>query len=205
VSPFNDRPPPERELFYLIDADYTLSRQKLTLEVARRERKTNGEWGKLKSQRLYSREVDALTDPVDRRIAAMLFGARQELGYTYSSYYDSAPSLFAVPGESRDLALPLIADRTVFVAQSKLDGDRRLVGRRLAELCLRSARTDGGATARRITARSGELDLSQPLLLLASGLVFDGRIARSNDCSAFAWVAVYAGRRLSPLKTAKFS
>ena len=31
VSPFNDRPPPERELFYLIDADYTLSRQKLTL------------------------------------------------------------------------------------------------------------------------------------------------------------------------------
>ena len=70
VSPFNDRPAPERQLFYLIDTDYTLSRQKLTLEVARRERKNNGEWGKLKSQRLYSRELDALSDPADRRITA---------------------------------------------------------------------------------------------------------------------------------------
>ncbi len=196
-SPFSERPPPERELYYLIDADYTLSRQKLTLEVARRERKTNGEWGKLKSQRLYSREVDALTDPVDRRIAAMLFGARQDLGYSYSSYYESAPSLFVVPEHLWDLALPLMCQTGRCLLRSpKSRGAAPLVWDEgpAWELCLTVEReTAGGRYRLAGSLRRGEveLDLLQPLLLLAGGLVFhEGRIARLNDHGAFAWVAV---------------
>jgi len=200
VSPFNDRPPPERELFYLIDADYTLSKQKLTLEVARRERKTNGDWGKLKSQRLYAREVDALTDPLDRRIAAMLFGARQDVGYTYSSYYDSAPSLFVVPENLWELALPLMCQTGRCLLRSpKFEGDRPLAwdDGPAWELCLKVAReTDSeryclGGSLRRGDA---ELDLSEPLVLLAGGLVIQaGSIARLNDHGAFAWVEVLRG------------
>jgi SNF2 domain-containing protein/helicase-like protein/SNF2 helicase associated protein/SWIM zinc finger len=200
VSPFNDRPPPERELFYLIDADYTQSRQKLTLEVARRERKTNGEWGKLKSQRLYSRDVEALTDPADRRIAAMLFGARQDLGYSYSSYYDSAPSLFAVPENLWELALPLMCQTGRCLLRSpQLDCDRPLDwdDGPAWELCLKVEReTDSERYRLAGSLRRGEaeLDLAQPLLLLAGGLIFyDGRIARLNDHGAFAWVAVLRG------------
>jgi len=197
VSPFNDRPPPERELYYLIDADHTLSRQKLTLEVARRERKSNGEWGKLKSQRLYSRDVDTLNDPQDRRIAAMLFGARQDLGYSYSSYYDSAPSLFAVPENLWELALPLMC-RTgrCLLRSSKLNRDRALEwdDGPAWDLCLKVERDSASERYRlagSLRRGEAELDLSQPLLLLAGGLVFhDGRIARLNDHGAFAWVAV---------------
>ena len=197
VTPFDDRLVPERELFYLIDVDYTVSRGKLTIEVARRERKTNGDWGKLKSQRLYSREVEALTDATDRRIAAMLFGARQDLGYSYSSYYDTAPSLFAVPENLWELALPLMCQSGRCLLRSpKLHGDTPLQwdDGPAWELCLTVQReTDGGryrlaGSLRRDTA---QLDLSQPVLLLAGGLVFhDGRIARLNDHGAFAWVSV---------------
>jgi hypothetical protein len=196
-SPFNDRPAPERQLFYLIDADYTLSRQKLTLEVARRERKNNGEWGKLKSQRLYSRELDALTDPADRRITAMLFGARQDLGYSYSSYYDSAPSLFAVPENLWDLALPLMCQTGRCLLRSpKLDDATPLVWDEgpAWELCLTVERETDSARYRLAgSLRRGEevLDLAQPVLLLAGGLVFyNNRITRLNDHGAFAWVSV---------------
>jgi len=200
VSPFNDRPAPERELFYLIDADYTQSRQKLTLEVARRERKTNGEWGKLKSQRLYSRDVDALSDPRDRRIAAMLFGARQELGYSYSSYYDSAPSLFAVPENLWELALPLMCQTGRCLLRSpQLDCDRPLGwdDGPAWELCLKVERetvSERYRLAGSLRRGEAELNLTQPLLLLAGGLaIYDGRIARLNDYGAFAWVAVLRG------------
>ena len=207
VSPFNDRPAPERQLFYLIDTDYTLSRQKLTLEVARRERKNNGEWGKLKSQRLYSRELDALADPADRRITAMLFGARQDLGYSYSSYYDSAPSLFAVPENLWELALPLMCQTGRCLLRSPKLDDTTPLGwddGPAWELCLTVERETDSARYRLAGSlrRGGEvLDLSQPVLLLAGGLVFyDGRIARLDDHGAFAWVAVL--RAPSPLSFA---
>ncbi len=200
VTPFDDRPTPERELFYLIDVDYTVSRGKLTIEVARRERKTNGDWGKLKSQRLYSREVEALTDATDRRIAAMLFGARQDLGYSYSSYYDSAPSLFAVPENLWELALPLMCQSGRCLLRSpKLHSDTPLQwdDGPAWELCLTVEReSDGGRYRLAGSLRRGaaELSLSEPLLLIPGGLIFhDGRIARLNDHGAFAWVSVLIG------------
>ena len=197
ASPFNDPPAPERQLFYLIDADYTLSRQKLTLEVARRERKNNGEWGKLKSQRLYSRELDALTDPADRRITALLFGARQDLGYSYTSYYDSAPSLFAVPENLWELALPLICQTGRCLLRSPKLNDQTPLGWDAGppwELCLMvEPESDGTRYRLAGSLRRDEqvLELSEPVLLLAGGLVFhDGRIARLNDYGAFAWVSI---------------
>ncbi len=53
--------------------------------------------------------------------------------------------------------------------------------------------TDGARYRLAGSLRRGEqvLDLSQPVLLLAGGLVFhDGRIARLNDYGAFAWVSI---------------
>jgi len=81
----SERPAAEKELAYLVNADHTQSRQKLVIEVARRERKINGDWGKFKSHRLYAREIASLKNPADQRIAAILIGAHQDLGYGYSS------------------------------------------------------------------------------------------------------------------------
>ena len=62
------------------------------------------------------------------------------------------------------------------------------------ELCLTvEPETDGARYRLAGSLRRGEqvLDLSQPVLLLAGGLVFhDGRIARLNDYGAFAWVSI---------------
>src|SRR4030095_6412587 len=99
----------EKEVLYVIDADSMNESAKLFVEVARRERKMNGARSKLKSPRLYPQEIASFTDPMDRRIVAVLFGARQELGYGYSSYYsDSTPARFMLSTTLWDVLLPLL-------------------------------------------------------------------------------------------------
>jgi superfamily II DNA or RNA helicase len=194
----SERTPRERELFYLIDVDYTLSRQKLTIEVARRERKINGEWGKRKSQRLYSHEIASLNDPADRQIAAVLFGARQEQGYSYSHYYDSAPAQFTVPENLWELLLPLMCGtgRCLLHSPKAADRDTPLQWDDGPpwELCLHVALESDGAHYKlsgSLRREDGELELAQPELLLAGGLLFcNGRIARLQDHGAFGWISL---------------
>src|SRR5262249_36939542 len=101
------RPAPEMELIYSIDVDTVESGGKLVIDWARRERKTNGEWGKIKNQRLYSSEIVRLQNAADRRAVSILFGAPYEPGYGYSYYADSA-SRFTVPATLWEMVLPLL-------------------------------------------------------------------------------------------------
>ena len=192
------KPAPEMELIYSIDVDAVLSGGKLVIEVARRERKMNGEWGKLKNQRLYSNEIDRLKDPADRRAIGILFGARQELGYSYSTYYDSSPGRFTVPETLWEVLLPLIcgSGRCFLRSPRAADGVVPLAwdDGPAWELCLNVALDSDGAHYRLTGALrrdEGELELAQPALLVAGGLVFyNGRIARLNDHGAFAWISI---------------
>jgi hypothetical protein len=198
----NGKPAAELELVYLIDVDNTLSRQKLAIEVARRERKLNGEWGKLKSQRLYTRDFDRLKNPADRRIAAILFGARQELGYSYSSYYDSSPAQFTLPNTLWEVLLPLMcgSGRCLLRSPRAPDDDTPLEWDDGPpwELCLNVTLESDGAHYKltgSLCREDRELELTQPVLLLAGGLVFyNGRIARLEDHGAFGWISLLRGR-----------
>src|SRR5512145_2697549 len=101
--------PAEREFIYLIDAEGTLSVDRVVLEVAQRQRLVNGAWGKLKTKKLALSEIDEITDAADRRILAILFGSRQDLSHLHSSYFrDSTYPNFVLPAPLWDVALPLI-------------------------------------------------------------------------------------------------
>ena len=194
----------EKELFYVIDAERTLERQKLTLEVARRERKMNGDWGKLKTPRLYASEIAGLKDPADQRAVAILFGARQEVSWGYSSYqHDSAPAQFTVPNSLWDVLLPLMCStgRCVLratqsaISHAPLQWDDGPPW----ELCLDVAlEPDGEQYTLHGTLRreERELDLAQPVLLLAGGLVFfNDQVARLEDHGAFPWISLLRERK----------
>ena len=83
--------------------------ERLTVEVAQRDKKINGEWGKLKTKKVGLYEINDLADPRDRRILAMLFGSRPGTAYGYSPYYsESVYPEFVVPRPLWDVVLPLM-------------------------------------------------------------------------------------------------
>ena len=197
----------ERELLYCIDAGSTLERQRLIVEVAQRERKMNGSWGKLKSRRIRSVEIDELPEPMDRRILAILLGARQELGYSYPSYYyDSAPAQYMLPATLWDVLLPLMCGtgRCFLRTSAIIDGCTPLAWDDGApwELCL-NVQPDSSGECYQVNGalrrEDGQVEVTQPILLVSGGLVFlNGLVARLQDHGAFEWISLLrAGESLS--------
>jgi superfamily II DNA or RNA helicase len=189
----------EREFVYIINAAATLTQEQLAVEVAQRDKKLNGGWGKLKTKKLGHHEINDLADPRDRRILGILFGSRRETAYGYSPYYgESVYPEFFVPQPLWDVVLPLMCEtgrcllRVSIIAKEHPtvhwdDGDAW-------RLCLKVTRENGdknyvvnGALRR----GEAEMELAKPLLLLAGGLVFwDSWVARLDDHGAFGWISL---------------
>jgi hypothetical protein len=190
---------PEREFVYIINAGATLTQERLSVEVAQRDKKINGEWGKLKTKKLGLYEINDLVDPRDRRILAMLFGSRSGTAYGYSPYYgESVYPEFVVPQPLWDVVLPLMCAtarcllRVSIIANEHPavhwdDGDAW-------ELCLKVTRenSDGNYSVKGVLRRGeAEMALAKPVLLLAGGLVlWDSWVARLNDHGAFGWISL---------------
>lgn len=98
-----------REHFYLIDAAESESRGQLVLDVAFRERTIKGEWGKIKTQNISSRQIPTIKSDVDREILTMLAGGRGSYvsGY-YNPYISDSISRCHLSPELLQLVLPLI-------------------------------------------------------------------------------------------------
>ncbi|MGN6734783.1 MAG: SWIM zinc finger family protein, partial [Candidatus Binatia bacterium] len=190
---------PAREFLYIVDGAATASADHLIIEVAQRELRSNGTWGKLKTPKLRFKDVDSIPNTADRRIIAMLVGSLRDSIYDYSPYYqESVSPQFSLPPPLWEVVLPLICATgrsllRVSNATDELlplswdDGDPW-------EFYLRMAPAENGAAYRVCGGlRRGEIEMSvaKPLLMLAGGLVFsDGRVARLDDHRAFAWIAL---------------
>lgn len=201
----DNKPVVERELLYIIDVERALQGQGLTIEIACRERKQNGDWGKVKSQRLAAADAANLKETTDQQALAMLFGARHESNYGYGSYrYDSAASQFSVPQTLWNILLPLLCSTgrcclrglRPQVALTPLEWDSGPAW----ELCIQvtfEAMHERYILSGLLRREGSELELSQPALLLAGGLVFvNGKVARLNDHDAFSWVSLLRDRQV---------
>ena len=189
----------EREFVYVIDLDHTQDRERLVVEIAQRERKVDGSWGKLKTRRMQAREINSLPNPADKRILAILLGAREDLTYRYSSYYyDTAPFSYVVSSSLWDVVLPLMCatERCVLRGTSTAGEAKPLQwdDGEPWEFYLRIAPDDGVeryCVTGILRRQESEMGLAQPDLLLAGGLVFyDGRAARLEDFGAFDWISL---------------
>ncbi len=94
-SPFQTATAQKAEIHYVIDTSVSPYRElpELSLRVFRRERKVNGEWGKLKAFNFSHSSAIELADPVDRQIAGLLMGADRSYADQYS--YRGARSSFS--------------------------------------------------------------------------------------------------------------
>lgn len=200
----DNKPVVEREIVYVIDVERALQGQGLTIELACKERKQSGEWGKVKSHRLYARDLATLPDVNDQRALAMLFGARQETNYGYTPYrYDSPVSQFAVPKALWTVVLPLLCSsgrcclrglrpQTALAPLQWDDGPPWDLGIEVAF----DADSDRYVLTGKLHREDRDLDLAQPALLLGGGLVFySGWVARLEDHDAFGWVALLRQRQ----------
>ena len=98
-----------REFLYIVDGAATASADRLVIEVAQRELRSNGTWGKLKTPKLRFNDVDSIPNTEDRRIIAMLVGSLRDFIYGYSPYYQESVSLsFHCSPPLCEVVLPLI-------------------------------------------------------------------------------------------------
>lgn len=191
--------PQEREFVYVIDVSATRHAQQLVLDVAQRERRANGAWGKLKARKLGLHGIGEVPDAADKRILAILFGSRRDLSYAYSPYYrESAYPNFVLPAPLWDVVLPLTCATGRCGLRFSTDSDElsplQWDDGEPWEFCLRVAPAADGAhysVTGALRRGEAEMALSEPALLLAGGLVFyGGRVSRLNDHGAFGWISL---------------
>lgn len=197
--------PLDREILYVVDVSSALSSQELRVEVAQRELKRDGKWGKLKSRRIHFGQIANLPDPADRRIMALLVGAREDTNvwssYGYSSAYESAPYSYTLSEPLWEVALPLIC-ATGRCRLRVSDDDPELKPVRWDngepwEFWLKLALGESGKRYS-ITGwlRRGkeEMAISAPAMLFKYGLVFyDEQVARLRDFGSFGWISLLRG------------
>ena len=79
-----------REIYYRLNGPESAKRGALVIDFQHRERKLDGEFGKLKMLKVAPGEVATLPDPLDRELLGAMVGNRGESQYfasTYGSYY----------------------------------------------------------------------------------------------------------------------
>ena len=195
---------PDREFVYVIDASASQSAGRLIVDVAQRERRADGTWGKLKEKKLGPNDFSAVPDSADRRILAMLFGSRRDLNYGYSSYYqESTYPNFSLAAPLWEVALPLMCatGRCALRLSPIINGNATPLqwdDGAPWEFHLRVTPSDDGAQYRargELCRGDTKMDVAKPSLCLAGGLVFfDGWVARLDDRGAFGWLALLRTR-----------
>lgn len=196
----------EREIYYEIDVEQSRQTGQLVIQTSQKQRRTNGQWGKLKTLKLRPGELGEIEREEDRRILAFLSGGVPERSNWNARQMEMQSSVdrYRVPCELAERILPTMC------ATGRL---RYLHGREkestgLAwddgppwELAVRLQQddTDGQWRLCGELHRNGEtLSLNETRLLIPGGLVFtEERVARLHDFEAFDWVELANGS--SPL------
>jgi hypothetical protein len=196
--------PREREFIYVIPGEDALFAEGLPLEVAQRERRANGEWGKLTSKKILRSDIAQVSDERDRRVLAVLFGSHRDRSYLYSSYHrDSADPRFVLPATLYDVMLPLLCATQRCRLRTSMDG---AVGAPLEwdggepwqfHLTVASAGVAEPYTVSGVLRRgANEMPLAEPALLVPGGLVFySDRVARLDDDGFFDWIHLLRERK----------
>jgi superfamily II DNA or RNA helicase len=97
----------QRQIVYVIDADATRARGRLTFDIGYREQTKKGDWSKFKAKRINIASIPTLRDPADIKILSLLHGAKEYL-YSYNYGYELLFSHCSVPPESQTVLLPLM-------------------------------------------------------------------------------------------------
>ncbi len=189
--------PRDREISYEIDVEDSRRERKLVVELSQRQRRNNGQWGKLKPLRLRPGQLDDIEHEDDRRILAYLSGGSPERSnwYTQQAELQAAVFRFRVPFELCALLLPMMC-QTGHVRFKAPDepSERSLTWDDgpawELSLCLTADADNEQWTLEGRLHRGDEvLKLTDAQLIVPGGLVcHDDRIARLEEFGDCDWV-----------------
>lgn len=197
----------DSEIFYEIDVAASQQAETLIVQTSQRQRRTNGEWGKLKPLKLRPGQFDHIVEEIDQRILSYLFGGMPERGTASGSANDRQPQAFRyrLAYGLCELILPLMCStrRVRFVDSAEknwipLQWDDAPPW----DLCLRMDFDESDKKWKllgELRREDAVLPAERARLLLPGGLVFtDDKIARMTDFDAFSWLpAILEGDSLS--------
>ena len=100
----------DREIFYELDLRESWEAGELVVQSSQRQRRTSGQWGKLKPLKLRSGRVDEIEHEDDRRILAYLAGGTPERSgwYAQQAEFQSAVHRYRVPFDLALMLLPMM-------------------------------------------------------------------------------------------------
>jgi superfamily II DNA or RNA helicase len=189
----------ERQIFYEIDAAASDEAGTLIIQTSQRQRRANGDWGKLKPLKLKPGRFEEIDDDEDRRILAHLIGGTPDrsnwsaqAGETWAAVHR-----YRVPFDLCLLLLPAICAS----GRVRLAGDEEKAtdilewdagGPWELTLAIEPDATAGTWRLKGWLVRGEErLPMQKPVLLVPGGLfVTSTTICRFEDFDAFPWVGL---------------
>jgi len=194
--------PREREVWYALDIGACRTRGVLLIDLLHRERKRDGQFGKIKRLSIRREDLEGSTEDEDQQLLQMIVGGASASSYAGAPYYYTYESYSngVIPPAMYDLVLPRLCATGRFVWTEEtgkpLAEDRRLQWddgdpwRFAVVIDADEARQHWRLNGR--LQRDGEtVPLAEPLVLLRSGLVvFRDRLARLAAQDEFAWIGI---------------
>ncbi len=194
----------ERDILYEIDLSESRETNQLIIQTSQRQRRTNGQWGKLKPLKLRPGKLEDIESVEDRRILAYLVGATPERSgwLAQQSEFQTSTYRYTVPFELAELLIPMMCATQRLRFQGDTEGTFQPLqwddgpAWSLALVVDRSDET-GGWHVRGELHREGQTLCTEDVeLLVPGGLVITRtQIARLNDYDAFDWIPLLTGSR----------
>ena len=189
----------EREIFYEIDVNESRSVGQLVIQTAQRQRRANGQWGKLKPLKLRPGKLDEVEHEDDSKILAYLSGGTPErtTWHAQQAEIQTAVYRYRVPFELSELILPLMCRTGRVRYMNANENDQETLAWDEGppwELTMRLAPAEDEWKLEGLLKRDKEsLPARDAVLLVPGGLVLTKtKIARLLDYEAFAWIDVLA-------------
>lgn len=186
----------ERQIFYEIDVEQSRQVNQLVIQTSQRQRRANGQWGKLKPLKLRPGKLETLELEDDSRILAYLSGGMPERTNWYAQQAEIQTSVFRyrVPSSLCELLMPLMCatDRVRYLGSDErsavpLEWDGGEPWELTIEVKLHED-DDEWRLVGRLNRKDESMLVSEAELLLPGGLVLTRtKIARLRDFGAFDW------------------
>lgn len=187
----------ERQVFYEIDAQASEEAGLVIIQTSQRQRRANGEWGKLKPLKLRPGRFEEIDDDEDRRILAHLVGGTPDRSQVNGATDNFAAYRYRVPHDLCQLLLPAICA----TGRIRLQGEEERVTDTLdwdeqglweLSLSIEFHADQNSWKLRGYLIRDEErLSLKDPVLVVPGGLaICNNTIHPFQDFDAYPWVTL---------------
>ncbi len=190
----------DREIFYEIDIERSREAQQFVIHTSQRQRRSSGQWGKIKPLKIRGDRLHEIEDEDDRKLISYMTGAIAERASWYSqqSETQTAISRFRIPFELGETLLPImchsqrlrIAEETSRETQPLTWDDNHAW-----DLVLSVSRADdeedeeGWTLQGKLSRGKTLVGLQDVRLIVPGGFVIVGHtIAHFRDDGTFSWI-----------------